>query len=161
MKLNEAQAVKLSQLGVDGSDIAKIQGVHKATVWTFLKEHTLRKKQLSHFKMDRADLLAGLQADCLNVQSKVLNTIDDGVINTLKQGEKTGLLMALNATAGTSFDKERLERGQSTSNQSIISKMVDNTVDGLYKPIAEEKKSRRVSKQLVQAPVQATPDKNG
>lgn len=41
--------------------------------------------------------------------------------------------MALNATTGTSFDKERLERGESTQNHSIVSTMVDARVGSLYK----------------------------
>jgi hypothetical protein len=33
------------------------------------------------------------------------------------------------------FDKERLERGQSTSNQSIITSMLNSTVKALYQPV--------------------------
>jgi hypothetical protein len=133
MKLNESKIIELAELGVSNVDIAKQQGVVHKTIWQFLKDRQLKKKQIAVFKEHRADILAALQGDCLDVQSKILRSLDDGVINALKQGEKTGLLMALNATAGTSFDKERLQRGQSTSNQSIISRMLDETVKDLYK----------------------------
>lgn len=136
LKLNEAKALELAQLGVSKADIAQHQGVDRKVIWRFLDDHLHVRQRLQRWKAHRADLLAALQADCYDVQQKILESIQkDGVIATLKTSEKTGLLMALNATAGTMFDKERLERGQSTSNQSIITSMLNSTVKALYQPV--------------------------
>jgi hypothetical protein len=92
------------------------------------------RQPLELFKTHRADILARLQAKSLDAQERIVDTLSDGVIGALTPSQKSGFLMSLNAQHGTSFDKERLERGQSTSNQSIISRLLDDTVKGLYKP---------------------------
>ena len=156
-KINASRVLKLAELGMPKVDIAKSQGVRPNTIWRFLDQHRAHVQAIGVFKEKRADLLAGLQAKVLDVQSRIIETLDDGVIRGLKAQAKTGLLMALNATSGTSFDKERLERGQSTSNQSVMSLMVDNTIKGLYDQSASvaSKKKGRASKQVVQAAPQA------
>ena len=45
-------------------------------------------------------------------------------LRTPKPHEKGSLLHALNIQAGTLYDKERLERGQSTQNLSIFGKLI-------------------------------------
>ena len=90
-------------------------------------------------------MLARLQAKSLDAQERILDTLDDGVIGALTPSQKSGLLMSLNAQHGTSFDKERLERGQSTSNQSIMSAMLGHAVKTLYttKPVIEHHRKRK------------------
>ncbi|MFK5281892.1 hypothetical protein ACI3PL_20280, partial [Lacticaseibacillus paracasei] len=40
--------------------------------------------------------------------------------------------------SGTAFDKERLERGQSTQNHSIMTRMLHSSVDNAYKSDTSE-----------------------
>lgn len=134
-KFDPNKVKQLAALGVSDPDIAKHQGVSQPSIWRFLSKTRQDYQRIKQFKEHRADLLAALQGQCHDVQTRILQTLDDGVIATLKTSEKTGLLMALNATAGTMFDKERLERGQSTSNQSIITSMLNSTVKALYQPV--------------------------
>ena len=132
-KLDPGTVERLAAAGLGPVDIAKHQGVDRVTVWRYLHDHKLETKHIETFKAYRADLLAGLQSDSLSLQKRILATFDDGILSVLKPGEKTGLLMALNATSGTTFDKERLERGQSTQNVSLISKMMGSALDSAHK----------------------------
>ena len=60
----------------------------------------------------------------------------DGILGVLASREKlSDVLTATNRIAGTLFDKERLERGESTSNISVVSRMVDASVSSLHKRV--------------------------
>lgn len=85
------------------------------------------------FKQNRADVLARIQAKSLDAQERIIDTLNNGVVNALTPSPKSSMLIALNAQSGTTFDKERLERGQSIANISTISRMVDGQVSTLYK----------------------------
>lgn len=131
--LNKAKALEQAKRGLNNSEIARLQGVDQSTVWQFLNRTKPERQALQDFKTGRADAFAMFQGKCLNLQQKILDSLlVDGVLAPLKPSEKTGLLMALNASAGTSFDKERLERGQSTSNHSVMSTMLGEVVKGMY-----------------------------
>jgi hypothetical protein len=147
-KLDRAKTVELADRGMSTADIAQHQGVAPSTVFRFLQQTKPERQALEQFKSHRADCLARLQGMTLDIQDRLLRTMNDAVLGALKPGEKTGLLIALNATAGTAFDKERLERGQSTSNQSIMSTMLNATVKSLYAPkpgIENHRKEKRAS----------------
>lgn len=133
-KLNRAKALQQADRGMSNPEIAKQQGVASSTVFRFMQRIKPERQALEQFKAHRADVLARLQAKSLDAQERILDTLDDGVIVALTPSQKSGLLMALNAQHGTSFDKERLERGQSTSNQSVMSTMLNTVVKNLYKP---------------------------
>jgi hypothetical protein len=132
-KLDDQKVLALARAGVPAVDIAKHQGVQRTTVWRFLQQHKESISRVEIFKANRADLLADLQGDAMDLQKRIIATFDDGMLSALKPGEKTGLLMALNATHGTTFDKERLERGQSTQNVSLIGKMMGSALDSAHK----------------------------
>jgi hypothetical protein len=148
---------RLADAGLGTVDIAQHQGVERTTVWRYLQQHRIEQKNIQTFKEHRADLLAGLQSDALSLQKRVLATFDDGVLQALKPGEKTGLLMALNATHGTTFDKERLERGESTQNISTISRMIDNRVSSAHKPGEAASKVGLLSEERNQSGGEAAP----
>lgn len=132
-KLDYVKAAQFADAGLGCVDIAKHQGVSKQAAWQFLHTYQLRKPDVAKFRAIRADVLAELQADNLNLQAKLLQQLNqDGVLDSLTQHAKTGLLFALNAQHGTLFDKERLERGESTSNHSVMTTMLGNSVKSLY-----------------------------
>ena len=143
-KLDDEKVLALARAGVPAVDIAKHQGVERTTVWRFLQQHKDDLKSVDIYKANRADMLACLQGETLSLQKRIIASFDDGVLSALKPTEKTGLLMALNATHGTTFDKERLERGQSTQNVSLIGKMMGEAFGSVHKegkpaPIEGEK----------------------
>lgn len=160
-KVDPDAVKRLAAAGLGPVDIAKHQGVSRVTAWRFLEQHKLEQKNIDTFKAHRADLLAGLQSDALSLQKRILSTFDDGVLSVLKPGEKTGLLMALNATHGTTFDKERLERGESTQNISTISRMIDNRVQEIHKPGHESPKVGLLTRERNRKPAAAVQDQPG
>jgi IS30 family transposase len=132
-KLDRQKVLDLHRRGFSNSEIAKQQAVVPSTIWRFLQQTKPERRALESFKAHRADILAQIQAKSLDLQGRILDSIGDGVIEAMKPHQKSGMIFALNAQHGTSFDKERLERGQSTSNHSIISRLLDETVKNLYR----------------------------
>jgi hypothetical protein len=118
--------------GMNNADIARAQGLARSTIGDFMARIKPERGMLEDFKKERADVLAHLQAMSLDVQRELLQALKDRDLTGLTPGQISGLMLALNAQHGTTFDKERLERGQSTSNQSIVSRLIDNEVKDLY-----------------------------
>ena len=159
-KMDRAKVVALAKQGMSTLDIARHQNVSPSTVWRFLQQTKPERQALELFKAHRADVLARLQAKSLDAQERILDTLDDGMIGALAPSQKTGLLMALNAQHGTLFDKERLERGESTSNISIVSRMLES-VTSLHKRQAASKQSTQADEQadvITSGQVRASPD---
>ncbi len=114
-KLDRGKVVELAEQGLKTVDIAKHQGVAPSTIFRFLQQNQPERQALEVFKKDRGDVFARLSMKSLGLQDKILETFDDALVATLKPHEKGSLLHALNIQAGTLYDKERLERGQSTT----------------------------------------------
>ena len=132
-KLDRQKALDLHTRGISATEIAKHQGVAHSTVWRFLQRMQPEIAGVEAFKKNRADVLARIQAKSLDAQERIIDTLEDAVIGAMTAGQKNGALIALNNVQGTIFDKERLERGESTQNISTISKMVESRVGSLYK----------------------------
>lgn len=138
-KLDRKKVVDLHKKGLSTEEIAKHQGVAPSTVWRFLQQTKPEQQALEQFKKNRADVLARIQAKSLDTQERILDTLDDAVLSELSPSQKSGLLMSLNAQSGTAYDKERLERGESTQNISTVSRMIDARVTSLYRKSESEK----------------------
>ena len=149
-KLDRKKVLDLHARGFSAPEIAQQQGVAHSTVWRFLERMKPEIGAVEMFKQNRADVLARIQAKSLDAQERIIDTLDDGLLAALTPSQKSSMLMALNAQSGTAFDKERLERGQSSVNISTISKMVDNQVSTLFK--------RRVIQQMEAKPVSPNAD---
>jgi hypothetical protein len=104
------KAIKLRMENMSYGDIAKYFSIPKPTVQARLKPFFGKDIDAPAFKIHRADLFAGQQA-------RVLSAITDADIKKASLRDKV-------ISAGILFDKERLERGQSTSNSSIILSVV-------------------------------------
>ena len=132
-KLNERKVQELASLGVCPADIAKHQGVDHSAVWQFLKRKDIERKQIAKYKEDRADLFAALQGKALAVQEQALDhLLGDGVFASLDDRAKASVLNTVNNIFGTAYDKERLERGQSTSNVSMMGKIMATAVERAF-----------------------------
>lgn len=124
-KLDRKAALDQHVRGLSTVEIAKLQALSPSTVWRFLERTKPQQEALERFKGGRADAFANLQARSLNVQGRILESLDDDrVVEALTPHQKTGLIAVLNAQMGTAYDKERLERGQSTSNVSMVHRMM-------------------------------------
>ena len=132
-KIDRQKVEFLASQGLTTKDIAQHQGVAPSTIFRFLQRIQPERQAVTEFKQGRADVLADLHARAVDVQMRIIDGLDDGVLAALTASQKSGLLLALNATAGTVYDKERLERGQSTSNVSLISRMMGSALDSVGK----------------------------
>jgi IS30 family transposase len=164
-KLDRVKVLELAQHGMSTTDIAQHQGVAPSTVWRFLQQSEPERQALEQFKTGRADVLARLHAKALDVKERILDTMDDAVIKGMTISQKNGALIALNCVQGTIYDKERLERGESTQNLSVLSKLLRSRVGQIHKrkplegqtPIPETGSDSQ-DKRDPQKPTAVTPD---
>jgi predicted DNA-binding protein YlxM (UPF0122 family) len=91
--------------GLSYSEIAAIEGVSPQAIHSSIKD-LLPTEETKTFQEHRADILA-------EIQRKLITCIDDKLAKSLV--ERRGLV-----DFGILFDKERLERGQSTQNLATI-----------------------------------------
>ena len=125
----------MAEAGLSTYQIAKVVDCNQSTIHRFLNKIAPEIKAVQRLKDNRADVLATLQAKNLIVQDKLLDKLDDdGLLAALTPQQLTGVVFALNSQHGTLFDKERLERGQSSANISLVSRMIDGQIGTLYKP---------------------------
>lgn len=123
-RLNREKVSELAKQGMSTADIAQHQGVAPSTVFRFLQQTTPERHALERFKKERGDVFARLAAKSLDLQERIVDTFDDAVVNALPVHQKGSLLHTLGISAGILFDKERLERGQSTNNISVLGRMI-------------------------------------
>lgn len=111
-----ATALKLRFQGFSHGDLAKHFGLPKSTLQARLKPFECRNINLPEFKTHRADILAAQQA-------RVLMALSDDDIKKASARDKAIVF-------GTLYDKERLERGQSTVNlASIYSRALEDRTE--------------------------------
>lgn len=116
-------------------ELAREYGTSHVSIQRWLDKHHAEMRSVERYKLTRADILARVQSKALKLQEEIIEGLEkDSLAGTLTPQQKSGLLQSLNIVHGTLFDKERLERGQSSHNISVLSRMIDNTVDDMYKP---------------------------
>lgn len=137
-RLDRKKAIELQQQGLGNTDIAKHQGVAVSTVYRFLSRLDTEKQHIERFKANRADYFADLQVKALHIQHLLVDELaKDGVVSALDGKAKCMLADSMNRVVGTSFDKERLERGESTQNISTLSRLIRGRVGDLHKRIKQ------------------------
>lgn len=120
-KLDRDKVKQLMASGLSESDIAKHQGVAPSSIHKYI--HTLSDTEIQDFKAKRADVLALSQLKAIAVKNRVLNHVIDMPEETFKATSdqaKIGYGNLANVSAGTDYDKERIERGESTQNISVL-----------------------------------------
>jgi IS30 family transposase len=153
-KLDREKVLDLHRKGLSSVAIAQHQGVAPSTVWRFLERTKPQQQALERFKTNRANELANVHGKAIEVQSLVLDRMkkdleNNVVVDALTPTAKTQYLNAAAMAGGVSFDKERLERNLSTSNQSIHSTMLDATVKNMYKPKSFAREKSKAKKKDV------------
>ncbi len=132
-KIDREKVLELRGQGLAVTDIATHQGVAPSTIWRFLDRTKPQQEALEQFKTGRADIFAQVQAKSLHIQNRILDSLEaDGVVEALTPHQKGGLLHSVNTVFGTVYDKERLERGQSTSNLAVMSKIMGQAHQSLW-----------------------------
>ena len=116
-----SRIIELRKRGNSYKEIGKILGCTKQNVELRLRPFKAEIEALQSFKEQRADVLAVYQ-------QKLLNSLTDSNIKRMPPGTRlTGF--------GILYDKERLERGQSTDNIAVEALIEDlhNTQEQLDK----------------------------
>ncbi len=103
--------IDLRKKGLSYQQVASIVGCSKINVLNRLKAYCNDIDNLESFKNNRADILA-------IKQSRLVNSITEAAINKMPVRDRV-------VSFGILYDKERLERGQSTDNLSIRSLSAD------------------------------------
>jgi hypothetical protein len=95
--------------------------------------YKIKRGRVEAYKANRGDILAG-------IQERIIHTLTDADI------KKASMLQRVTA-AGILYDKERLERGQSTSNQasveSILLEIRDRRSGGKNEPELDKQADSR------------------
>jgi hypothetical protein len=76
------------------------------------------------FRDNRLNVLTAQQAKTAALARTILETFDEETVKTLKPGDRIRLLYTLTWCFGVNFDKERLEKDQSTENVAVMVKEI-------------------------------------
>ncbi|MHC4560720.1 MAG: hypothetical protein ACYS80_25860 [Planctomycetota bacterium] len=101
---NKAAAYR--KMGLSFQEIADLMGVTADGVSKAMKRMKVERGEVDYFKEHRADIMA-------LYQKRILYSLTDADIEKIPPGSRM-------TAFGILYDKERLERGQSTSNQTQI-----------------------------------------
>lgn len=107
--------IQLKDKNLTDQEVATILGCDRSNVSRRLAEHAPRLQRIDNHKKYRADILTSIQAD-------VLESITPDNIKDCTLPQKT-------VAYGILVDKERLFRGESTSNLSIASVIETQTAN--------------------------------
>jgi len=114
--INKLIQQKLENPNLSHKQLGKLNGISSPAVTALFKRHNVDIEQLEQFREHRADLLT------LH-QERVLSSITAEDLKKASARDKAIVF-------GTLYDKERLERGQSTSNQSVFFAIVAESCSG-------------------------------
>jgi len=96
-------------------------GVSLDTVHDKALDYDKFRDVVDHYKINRADVFAAEQAQNISIQRKLRDAkLSDDDIEGLSVGESMNWFRALGVDFGIKYDKERLERGESTENVAVI-----------------------------------------
>ena len=132
-KVNPQRAIELHNNGLNNAEIARTMGVNTSTIYRFLQNTSAEVQAVKQYKDGRADVLAKVQSMALDVQTRILASLDDGVLAALTPSQKSGMLLSVNTVYGTLYDKERLELGKSTQNVGLIARMMGDSLGRIGK----------------------------
>lgn len=109
-------------VGMSVREVAEKHGVNKTSINRIRQKYGDIKSTVAEFVKNRADILAENQELGLQISKMVLKSMGtEDAINALDPRQRIALLTAANTGVGILYDKERLERGQSTANvQSLL-----------------------------------------
>ena len=132
-KVNPQRAIELHRNGLNNAEIARTMGVNTSTIYRFLQNTSEEVQAVKQYKDGRSDVLAKVQAMALDVQTRILASLDDRVLDALTPFQKGSMLHSINTVYGTLYDKERLELGKSTQNVGLIARMMGDSLGRIGK----------------------------
>lgn len=127
-KLDKRRARELAEKGLGSTTIGQLLNVAPSTVWRFLQSTSLEQQAVKEYVSNRAQTFQYLQGKTLDIQHKIIERLNNGLLDAMQPQQICNLLHSMNTVFGTIYDKERLEQGKSTSNVSLIGRMMGEAV---------------------------------
>lgn len=118
-KIDHGKTIALAKRGMSRSEIAKIQGCDKSNITRVLQRYGVIQRHMDNYTSHRASILAGLQ-------DRILQSITHSDVQKTPASQRVVM-------AGILYDKERLERGQSTEiiDHRVITAKLSEVTDRL------------------------------
>lgn len=116
---DKIKAQALAKKGNTPEEIGKIVGVHRTTIWRYLKEISPKNQALTEFKSKKADVLAYIQGLTTERRLWLLESMTELEFAALDVRQRAALNRDLAVAQGIDFDKEQLERGKPTQIQGF------------------------------------------
>ena len=114
-KIEEWRAVRLA--GNQGADIVSLSDKELEVVKSKVEKF---KGAIDFYKINRADIFAGKQLAYQKLSDFVISTMTEEEIRAAKLTERVQILKVADVSNAIFYDKERLERGESTQNVSVL-----------------------------------------
>jgi len=150
--LSDEKKVVIKSLVDSGNSYREVQKVIPVSIGyitRIVKEFESNRELIEFYRANRTDILLKAQLDSMALQEAIRNSITEEDIGKWTPDQKARWHQALTIDHGTKFDKERLERGESTENVSVI-------VQALH----EIKERRRAKRELEEKKRQEQIDNN-
>jgi len=108
---------------------AEIMGVSLGAIHKIIKEFESDRELVEFYRDNKADILLKAQMKNIALQQAIINSLSDDDITGMTAREKARWFQVLGTDYGIKFDKERLERGESTENLSVFHELVKHVRD--------------------------------
>jgi predicted transcriptional regulator len=109
---------KLAAEGHSKSSIAKLTGLGHGTIDKYVSIDEAQSLSIKSFKGNLSSLLHQSLLSGMQIQQKLLDSLNDEDIGDLSISDKRQLIRDLSVVNGTIYDKIRLQDGKSTVNSS-------------------------------------------
>ena len=110
----------LVDAGTTYRKINEITGVSLGLITKIVKEFESSQDLINWYQKNKLNVLMKAQFENLALQEAIRNSITEGHLKKWTPDQKARWYQVLGTDHGIKFDKERLERGQSTENVSVI-----------------------------------------
>ena len=114
----------LVDAGKSYREVQEIIPVSLGYIGKIIKEFEASKELVEWYKENKADILSKAQLDSTVLQEAIRHSITEEDIKKWTPDQKARWHQALTIEHGTKFDKERLQRDESTENVSVIYKHI-------------------------------------
>ena len=110
----------LVDAGTSYRKINEITGVSLGLITKIVKEFESSQELIDWYKKNKLNVLMKAQLEDLAFQEAIRKSITEAALKKWTPDQKARWYQVLGTDHGIKFDKERLERGQSTENVSVI-----------------------------------------
>ncbi|MFC1515628.1 hypothetical protein ACFL7E_02590 [Thermodesulfobacteriota bacterium] len=138
--ISDEKKVVVKSLVDAGNNYRKIRemmGVSLGAIHKIAKDFEADRELVEFYRNNKSDILLKAQMNNMALQQAIINSISDEDIKRMTANEKARWYQVLGTDHGIKFDKERLERGESTENIAHIHRIAKHIRDkqrGIKRP---------------------------